>query len=46
MGAGADVLKRGGWHFSYLIFSKFIIFICRNYFTPLHLKKDYFFLPP
>ena len=23
----------GGWHFSYLIFSRFIIFTFRNYFT-------------
>ena len=33
-GAGAGLLKRGGsWHFSYLIFSRFIIFAFRNYFT-------------
>ena len=25
-GAGAGLLKREGWHFSYLIFSRFIIF--------------------
>ena len=32
---GTGLLKggRGGWHFSYLIFSRFIIFIFRNYFT-------------
>ena len=23
----------GGWHFSYLIFSRFIIFVFKNYFT-------------
>ena len=32
-GAGAGLLKRGGWNFSYLIFSRFIIFTFRNYFT-------------
>ena len=32
-GAGASLLKRGSWHFSYLIFSRFIIFAIRNYFT-------------
>ena len=32
-GAEASLLKRGSWHFSYLIFSKFIIFTFRNYFT-------------
>ena len=32
-GAGAGLLKRGDWHFSYLIFSRFIIFTFRNYFT-------------
>ena len=32
-GAGAGLLKRGCLHFSYLIFSRFIIFIFRNYFT-------------
>ena len=31
--AGAGLLNRGGWHFSYLIFSSFIIFTGRNYFT-------------
>ena len=31
-GAGAGLLKRGDWHFSYLIFSKFVIFTFRNYF--------------
>ena len=32
--AGAGFLKRGGgWHFSCLIFSKFIIFTFRNYFN-------------
>ena len=25
--------KKGGWQFCYLIFSKFIIFTFRNYFT-------------
>ena len=28
-----QVLKGGGWHFSYLIFSMFVIFTFRNYFT-------------
>ena len=32
-GAGAGLLKRWGWRFSYLIFSRFIIFAFRNYFT-------------
>ena len=32
-GAGAGLLKREGWHFSYLIFSRFAIFAFRNYFT-------------
>ena len=49
-GAGAGPLKRGGWHFSFLIFSRFIIFTFRNYLTlcyPLqncvmHLKKKSF----
>ena len=32
--AGAGLLKRGwGWHFSYLICSRFIIFTSRNYYT-------------
>ena len=31
-GAGADLLKRGDWLFSYLICSRFIIFTFRNYF--------------
>ena len=82
--AGAGLLKRAGGHFSSLIFSRFIIFTFRNYFTNLqshyqlqdaayisskhlvhpapdddfvkllhslqncimHLKKNYFFLPP
>ena len=32
---GQVLLKKawGGWHFSYLIFSRFIIFTFRNYFT-------------
>ena len=33
-GAGAGLLKNGGgggWHFSFLIFSRFVIFIFRNY---------------
>ena len=30
--AGSGLLKReGGWHFSYLIFSSFVIFTFRNY---------------
>ena len=29
---GQVFLKGGGWHFSYLIFSRFIIFTFRNYF--------------
>ena len=33
-GAGAGLLKGGwGWHFSYLVFPRFIIFTFRNYFT-------------
>ena len=36
-GAGAGLLKKAGegrgWHFSYLCFSRFIIFTFRNYFT-------------
>ena len=31
-GAGAGLLKRGLWHFCYLIFSRFIIFTFRYYF--------------
>ena len=31
--ARAGLLKRRGWLFSYLIFSRFIIFTFRNYFT-------------
>ena len=49
--AGADLLKKGGRgrYFSYLIFSRFIIFTFSNYVNPLkycamHLKKNYFFL--
>ena len=30
---GQVFLKGGGWHFSYLIFSRFTIFTFRNYFT-------------
>ena len=30
---GQIILKRGSWHFSYLIFLRFIIFTFRNYFT-------------
>ena len=30
---GQFFLKGGGWHFSYLIFPRFIIFTFRNYFT-------------
>ena len=33
MGQGQIFLKEGGWHFPYLIFSRFIIFTFRNYFT-------------
>ena len=29
----AGLLKRGDWHFSYLFFSRVIIFTFRNYFT-------------
>ena len=48
-GARAGLLKRGGWHFSYLIFWRFIIFTFRNYFTPLSklcyaFEKKIFFL--
>ena len=50
-GARAGLLERRGredWRFSYLIFSKFIIFTFINYFTlckiVMHLKKNYFFL--
>ena len=50
-GAGVSLLKRGARHFSYLIFSRFIIFKFRNYPCPLqncvmHLKKNDFFLSP
>ena len=30
---GQVFLKEGDWHFSYLIFLRFIIFTFRNYFT-------------
>ena len=30
---GQIILKRGSWHFSYLIFLRFIVFTFRNYFT-------------
>ena len=30
---GQVFLKGGAWHFSYLSFSRFIIFAFRNYFT-------------
>ena len=36
----------GGWHFLYLIFSRFIIFTCRNYSLQkcvMYLKKNVFF---
>ena len=42
-------LGEGGWHFFYLFFSRFIIFSFRNYRLQnfvMHLKKNYFFLPP
>ena len=32
MGQGQVFVKGGSWHFSYLIFSRFIIFKFRNYF--------------
>ena len=32
-GAGAGLLKRRGWHFSYLIFTRFIIFRFSNNFV-------------
>ena len=43
---GAGLLKKGwgwggggeGWHFSYLIFSRIIVFTFRNYFTLCNLK--------
>ena len=46
-----QVFLKGDWHFSYLIFSRFIIFTFRNYiftFYPLqncfmHLKTIFFF---
>ena len=31
--ARAGFLEWGGYHFSYLMFSRFIIFTCRNFFT-------------
>ena len=31
--AGAGLFKRGGWHCSYLMLSRFIIFTFTNYFT-------------
>ena len=42
-----QVFLKAGWHFSYLIFSMFIIFIFINYFTlcknyVIHLKKKNF----
>ena len=42
-----QVFLKGGyfWHFSYLIFSRFIIFTFRNYpfqNCVMHLKKNYF----
>ena len=30
---GLVFVKRGGWHFSYLVFSRFIIFKFRNFFV-------------
>ena len=30
---GQVFLKGGDWHFSYFVFSRFIIFAFRNYFT-------------
>ena len=30
---GQVFLKGGGWQFSYIIFSRFVIFTFRNYFT-------------
>ena len=52
-GAGAGLLKRrGGWHFSHLFFSRFIIFTFRNYFILcktvlcIQRKKKFFFLLP
>ena len=53
-GEGAGLLKKeqGGWNFSYLAFSRFIIFTFRNYFRyPLdtkivmHLEKKIFLSP-
>ena len=44
-GAEAGLLKRGRWHFPYLIFLRFIIFTFRNYF-PLCKLVIHFFLPP
>ena len=47
-GSTAVLLKMGCCHFSYLIFSSFIIFTCRNYFTPCKIvlciwRKRFFF---
>ena len=44
---GQVFLKWGGWHFFYLIFSRFIIFTFRNYFTlckiVLYFEEHFFF---
>ena len=34
-----QVFLKGGWHFSYLIFFRFIIFTFRNYFSCLPFAK-------
>ena len=44
-GRGESEKRGGGWHFSYLIFSKFIIFTFRNYSFQncvMHLKNIFF----
>ena len=45
---GQVVLKGGSWHFFYLIFSRFIFFTFRSYFTLSKIvlyiwKKNFFF---
>ena len=46
-GAGAGLLKRRGWHFSNLNFSRFIIFTFRNYLSLdkiVFLSREKFFI--
>ena len=41
-GVEVGLLKRGAWHFSCLIFSRFLIFTFRNYFTQNCVTLDFF----